>query len=483
MGECNDGLSGCPVANATSLYDAKTLLIDFGEKTGKKLMPINGLCNGPVSQNGRLDLSAYYAELGTPYVRLHDTDGMAHYMVDISNIFTNFDVDEDDPKNYFFHNTDQLLDAIHKLGAGTIYRLGESIDHGNYKRYARAPKDFNKWARICRNIVRHYNEGWADGFHLDIEYWEIWNEPDLNLNDWANNAMWSESDPYAFHDLYIITSKLLKKEFPLIKIGGYAATSLVNEQQYNYFVRFLDRVKTEGAPLDFFSWHIYTLYHDVSSLSKSALIARQELDKRGFTHTLSILDEWNTTAIADESVNIWSVLLQNSDIESFKVKKIIFENMKNMIGASFCASHFIIMNDLPIDIAAYYDGQPKSTFCGLFDIYAIPQKTYYAFKAYGELYKNDRERVQVDGQGNNIWCIANQSMAMIASYGVGGDIEVTLKNPPSGCKKVEIYMLDDNLNLELARTEELKATIIPVKLRLKEHMVVLIKLVGNQKKI
>ena len=46
------------------------------------------------------------------------------------------------------------------------------------------PKDFRKWAQICEHIIRHYNEGWADGHKWDIRYWEIWNEADLDSKTW-----------------------------------------------------------------------------------------------------------------------------------------------------------------------------------------------------------------------------------------------------------------------------------------------------------
>ena len=47
------------------------------------------------------------------------------------------------------------------------------------------PKDFKKWAVICEHIIRHYTEGWADGFFYDMPYWEIWNEPDLDSDSAA----------------------------------------------------------------------------------------------------------------------------------------------------------------------------------------------------------------------------------------------------------------------------------------------------------
>ena len=69
-----------------------------------------------------------------------------------------------------FHHTDKLITAAVECGAEIIYRFGESIDHTIYKRFARPPKDFEKFARICVQIIRHYNMGWANGFNYGIEY-------------------------------------------------------------------------------------------------------------------------------------------------------------------------------------------------------------------------------------------------------------------------------------------------------------------------
>ena len=134
----------------------KTITVRFDRQSGQAVKPVHGICNGPLSESGLIDTSAFYEEIGIPFIRLHDTDTpTSRTLVDISRIFPNFDADESDPANYFFEHTDQLLLAIDRLGAKPIYRLGESIDHSIFKRYARPPKDFEKWTRICVNIIRH----------------------------------------------------------------------------------------------------------------------------------------------------------------------------------------------------------------------------------------------------------------------------------------------------------------------------------------
>ena len=55
---------------------------------------------------------------------------------------------------------------------------------------------------------------------MNIQYREIWNEVDDGLRQ---SQMWTgTADDY--YRLYEITSQKLKKRFPDIKVGGYAAT-------------------------------------------------------------------------------------------------------------------------------------------------------------------------------------------------------------------------------------------------------------------
>ena len=72
---------------------------------------------------------------------------------------------------------------MQKAGTKPFYRLGQSIEHQTKKYGIYPPKDFKKWAKICEHIIRHYNEGWANGYRMGIEYWEIWNEADLDQPD------------------------------------------------------------------------------------------------------------------------------------------------------------------------------------------------------------------------------------------------------------------------------------------------------------
>ena len=152
---------------------------------------------------------ADYKAARIPYSRNHDSAATGiyggPYSHDITNIFPDFDADENDPASYDFPCTDESIFVTLDAGTETFFRLGQTIEHQIKKHGTLPPKDFHKWARICEHIIRHYNEGWADGFNLNIQYWEIWNEPDLDSDDSTNKRTWGGTKAQ-FFDLYEIAA-------------------------------------------------------------------------------------------------------------------------------------------------------------------------------------------------------------------------------------------------------------------------------------
>ena len=159
--------------------------IDFTKSIGP-VRPVHSTGQGPVLPGLMPDFSMfrYLKEAGVPYARLHDVGGMfgGDLYVDIPNLFRDFDADENDPASYDFTFTDLYLKALVENGVEPYFRLGVTIEN-----FARSigpayrifpPKDFKKWARICEHVIRHYTEGWANGYRWKITYWEIWNEAD-----------------------------------------------------------------------------------------------------------------------------------------------------------------------------------------------------------------------------------------------------------------------------------------------------------------
>ncbi|MBP3705118.1 MAG: hypothetical protein J6I98_06250, partial [Clostridia bacterium] len=297
--------------------------VNFENIVGK-IKPMHAVGMPPM-HGTRCEHFHYLKDAHIPYARLHDmgTNKLLP-MVDISCIFPDMGADENDAASYDFEYTDLLLTELIKNDCPPIFRLGETIENARGKgyrpRYVFAPSDPAKWARVCEHIIRHYNEGWADGFHYGIEYWEIWNEPDNGFQEPGEeiNMMWVGTDEQ-YYELYCVTAKHLKACFgDMIKVGGYAscgAYAIFNEpekygvpaelkevysERYVRFLRFmdgfLDCVKKENAPLDFFSWHSYG---DVTRTLWMEKYTEHVLCERGFTPEIH-MNEWNNACTVEK---------------------------------------------------------------------------------------------------------------------------------------------------------------------------------------
>ncbi len=335
-----------------------------------KLM--NAVNNGPTKPRSDQSRGNFdeYAALKIPYARVHDAAHCHAYggphTVDISAIFPDWNADETKPESYDFACTDEYLANIRAAGTEPFYRLGQSIEHYIKKYHIHPPKDYAKWARICEHIVRHYNEGWANGFKWNIKYWEIWNEPDGNkpTPDGRLGPTWT-GDTQQFLDLYKVTALHLRKCFgDTIKIGGPAFCWWGAWQKD--FIPFCAR---EKLPLDFYSWHNY--YRDATDPAANARRARKLLDDHGFTKTENHLNEWNY-------VRGWS----DEWVYSLECESGRFAQK----GAASIAAVMITCQDAPLDMLMFYDARVNTNMNNMFDtLTLLPKKGYYPFLAWRRL--------------------------------------------------------------------------------------------------
>ena len=412
--------------------------IDFRRQTGA-VKPLHGVNNAPmrIPEGSRQD---ELHKAGIPFMRTHDTAGMwggGHY-VDIPNVFPDFDADENDPASYDFAFTDAFFKPIVEAGVEVFYRLGVTIEnYWKIKAYRiNPPKDFAKWARICEHVVRHYNEGWADGFHWNIRYWEVWNEPE-------NPPMW-QGTREQFFELYRVAANHLKRCFPEIQVGGYAGCGFYavdpegdrdRSDFYRSFVTwfedfcaFVTDDKT-SAPLDFYSWHLYSA--EPERIMRHAAYVRKTLDQAGLKATESIFNEWNYMGPSE------------------KYGRPIFDNMKEAPGAAYCAAAFALMQAGPVDKAMYYDALPTRSYCGLF--YFPSQRTtpcYEAFVAFNALYRLGGA-VQCESSAEHVYAVAAADGArqafLMANYSWEKDMmprRVRL-DIEGGAPSYELYLVDE----------------------------------------
>ena len=211
-----------------------------------------------------------------------------------------------------------------------------------------------------------------------------------------------------------------------IKIGGYGscgfhycdeaidekeltvALTTINtikwQKRIRYFIEFfdgfMDMVKKDNVPLDFFTFHSYAGV-------KSNLLRQKYLDSRleeyGLSHIETHLNEWTP-----------------NPYKEMRGKSIASAN----VAATMCA-----MQNSSVSMMNYYDARiGHSVYAGLFNpITYEPFCTYYSLYAFGKLYdfgnqtesSSDNEDVYVLGATNGEKCgllIAN----------IGADTEVSI---------------------------------------------------------
>ena len=415
--------------------------VDFSACSGV-IKPLHGVNNAPVRPNGNQD---EFRAADIPYVRTHDTAymwGGSHY-VDIPNVFPNFDADETDPESYDFAFTDAYLKPLVEAGCRIFYRLGVTIEnHWKVKAYnIYPPKDFAKWARICEHVVRHYNDGWADGFRWNIEYWEIWNEPE-------NPPMW-QGTKEQFFELYRVAANHLKKTFPGIRVGGYASCGFyviddVKKRQesefYRSFVTWFEdfcryvQAPATKAPLDFFSWHLYVSRDwPVDRIATHAAYVRKTLDAAGLTKTENIFNEWN--------------------VFHGRPGENMFEVVKTHVGAANIAAAFCLMQTSSIDKAMYYDACPTRRYCGLFDFPSMRTTSCYeSFRAWNELAK-----------------LGTSVLAKVSAHGLyaaaskrGGKLAILMANPGRAAVDADVNVVGaDDARFTLYRVDAEHAKLTP----------------------
>jgi len=410
--------------------------------TGGIIKPMNAVNNGPAGSRTR-GYSSFdaFEQAEIPYARTHDSSYFepygGQYTVDVHRIFENFDADENDPASYFFGPTDQYMADILSVGCKPFYRLGASIEH-HTKRGTIPPKDFAKWARICEHIIMHYNEGWANGFHYNIEYWEIWNEPECTNPD-GSTPCW-QGTLEEFGEFFFTSFTYLKTRFPHLKIGGPAFTSSTIRKEKLEAI--LGRFRTSELKPDFFSYHRY--FHTIEKFLETVYRGREVADEYFGKDCECILNEWNYICgwLGDDFLN--------------SVRTIM-----SLKGSAVLSAVMLAGQSTPVDMLMYYDARPCA-FNGLYAPYTYELlKGYYALKNFATL-RRLGTHVKTEFAKDDIYSCAatngTDSACLLTYYNnemqEDRDVCLHFENVASqNGVKVCYRLLDDTHDSELVREE------------------------------
>ena len=409
--------------------------VDFTKETGK-IKPMHSVGQPPFIG---IDFSMcdYLEAAHIPFSRLHDVGGPfgRNLFVDIPNIFRDFSADPSDPKAYDFAFTDLLINELVSRGIEPFFRLGVTIENCRKIKAYRIdlPNDYEKWAKICEGIIRHYTEGWADGFNHKITYWEIWNEPD-NFENPEENQMWNGTAE-EYYRLYGIASRYLKKKFPRLKIGGYASCGFYALTQsdngfgacsprFEYFIEFFEGfmkyIKKNSCPLDFFSWHSYAGIEDNIVWAN---YIRKSLDENGYKDAEHTLNEWNCCPDLKGTAR----------------------------HAALTGGMMLALQNTTLDSAMFYDARcGMGDYSSLFDCMTYkPLPSYYAIVAFGELYCR-KTQVYMSGLPSGVYGCASKGddgcIVFANTTETAIDISLILDGKVTECKIVNKDLMWQDYN-------------------------------------
>ncbi len=412
----------------------KHINIDLSRSEGVMNI-MHAVNNAPCSTEGSRN-HAWFEKAGIPYARTHDASFAENYggchTVDISAVFPDFDADADEEASYDFAITDVYVKSCYSAGTKVFYRLGNRIEHEVRKYHIYPPKDFQKWAVVCEHIIRHYTEGWADGFHYDMPYWEIWNEPDYLDHCWIGDAE-------TFYRLYHTAASHLKSCFPHLKIGGPAFT---DNNLDTWIDGFLAHAVQHNTPLDFLSFHRYD--RQPEKFAELIRDVRALVEKHGI-HCELILNEWNyNTGWTSEDY-----------IRCYHLRR-------SMCAAAFVAAVMSLGQREQVDMLMYYDARPRTGWNGLFDELNRPTKVYWPFYCFNKLYRMGN-CITSSCEGDDLYAVAaadgrGKYGCLIARYNDadGAPAEnVTIRiEGLQGTNRLRTYLLDNDHTGELLRQDE-----------------------------
>jgi hypothetical protein len=372
--------------------------IFIGDPDGKMLHPLLGVNAGP-SPAGRdprnPDLTLSYRKIGVTMVRNHDFYGP----LDMAVMYPNRLNDPLDMRSYDFRGSDLIWKSIFDGGFEPYFRLGDSW---NNSRPPANDKELANWVKASLEVIRHYHQGKWNGFNTQFRYVEIWNEPD-------NDKFWPKPrSPREYYDLYVETAKAIKHAFPELKVGGPGITQAAFDtpRGKRWMNEFLIYVKKNNAPLDFFSWHIYS--NDPNKYLEACNYYRQSLDDLGFQNVPMHVTEYNTD----------HRFLENNRDELLALRT-------GGKGAAITTSGWIAMQKAGVEAATFYRGNDPSmdevAFYGMFYANGKPKRIALAFSLWSEIVKYPQSRTVNNSQNNKLWVLAGQNQE--------GKVAVLVSNP------------------------------------------------------
>jgi|GEM_PF-5471238 hypothetical protein len=163
-----------------------------------------------------------------------------------------------------FDQAIQYIEANHMTPEVVLWQVADyNAPQGVPNPNTSYPVDPMEWGRVSANFVRHANIDKGFGIH----YWEIWNEPDIQL--YYQNSMTVQQYITLFDDA--VTQ--MKAVDPTIAVGGPELSGLASENS-TWMIPFLQD-PTVQQDVDFITWH--ESQYNLTGVGADIATARQDL--------------------------------------------------------------------------------------------------------------------------------------------------------------------------------------------------------------
>ncbi len=388
--------------------------------TQKTIRPLLGVNIGPApaGKAGNADLTTAYQQIGVNLVRTHDFYGA----LDMAMMYPDRTRSPADSGSYDLKSSDAMWKAIVEGGFEPYFRIGDSWN--NARPPANAQERAN-WARAAVEIVRHYRQSQWNGFTTPFRYVEIGNEPD-------SEQFWPRPHtPREYYELYVETAYALKQAFPDLQVGGPGLTpaGAFAPQGKKWLHDFLTFVRQKNAPLDFFSWHLYS--NNPADWATAAQFYRSELDATGFQATAMHVTEWNTDirTTGDRSAEAFALRTGGK-------------------GASILTAAWMAMQEDGVSVATFYRGPDPDmdapTFYGLFYADGRPKRSALAFSLWAQLAAYPRQLHISASRPTALWVLAGQNEAGKAALLIANPTEAAVCYAVAGVEEHQLTLLQVN---------------------------------------
>jgi xylan 1,4-beta-xylosidase len=252
------------------------------------------------------------AALGqTPaYIRVHNLlttgDGSSSLKWGSTNAYTE---DAAGHPVYDWKIVDRIFDTFHDAGLKPLVEIGfmpealsthrqpyrHNFPNGSiYTGWAYPPKDYDKWAELVFQLVKHLRERYGDA-EVKTWLWEVWNEPDIDY--WKGT-------PEEYFKLYDYSADAVRRALPNATIGGPDSTGPGRPKAVEFLTNFLKHCDAEtnyatgktGSPLDFISFHPKGSPAWQGDHVQMGLAAQLKAIDQGFK-TVASFPKWRNTPI------------------------------------------------------------------------------------------------------------------------------------------------------------------------------------------